>query len=74
MFCGPEGGRGCFSLFGREMVKLRNIPTDDDTLGHVVGLCPDNLVHDDDSIQQSFVLCSHIRNKVSCFFSMQSIR
>ena len=64
MFCGPEGGRGCFSLLGREMVKLRISPTDD-ALGHFVGLCLDNLVHDDDSIQQSFVLCSHIRNKVS---------
>lgn len=71
MFCGPEGGRGCFSLLGREMVKLRNIPIDD-TLGHVVGLCLDNLVHDDDSIQQSFVLCPHIRNKV-CFECNQLI-
>ena len=64
MFCGPEGGRGCFSLLGREMVKSRNIP-EDGTLGHFVGLCPDNRVHDDDCIQQSFVLCSHIRDKVS---------
>ena len=64
MFCGPEGGRGCFSLLGREMVKSRNIP-EDGTLGHFVGLCPDNRVHDDDCIQQSFVLCSHFRNKVS---------
>ena len=44
--------------------RSRNIP-EDDTQTHFVGLCLDNRVNDVNCIKQSFVLFSHIRNKVS---------
>ena len=65
MFCGPEGGRGCFSLLGREMVKDQETFQKMILRSIFVGLCLDNRVNDVNCSKQSFVLFSHIRNKVS---------
>ena len=59
MFCGPDGGMGCFSLLGRETVRQRNVQF---VQKHLLGLCHDDWVHNADCMQQSIVLCSHFRN------------
>ena len=51
------------STWQRNGKRSRNIP--EHTLMPIAGLCLDNRVNDVNCIKQSFVLFSHIRNKVS---------